>query len=157
MSFVVYLSMDIKLGQVYFYQSLQFSMTGFLKPFSRKYVSQKDGSRQSRISVANFFNLHDAINMPLYEDISEYEKFKEDGTITSLWTLEEDYLKSDNNILIPIEEMSENRSKELTQHAAFGARNRISNKLSIAIGMCESEIISYKRNKKISRIFDEIK
>lgn len=151
MSFFVYLSMDIKLGQVYFYQSLQFSMTGFLRPFRQVVYTQKDGVRRSRIQVVNFFNLHDAINIPLYEEASEYEKLKEDGTVTNVWTLEEDYLKSDSNILIPIEEMSEDRSKDLTQHR----KNRISNKLSIAIGMDENEILSYTRNKKISKIFNE--
>jgi len=61
--------MDIKLGQVYFYQSLQFAMTGFLRPFSRIHT-QYNGVDNYRVGVANFFNLHDAIDTPLYENDS---------------------------------------------------------------------------------------
>jgi len=140
--------MDIKLGQVYFYQSLQFAMTGFLRPFSRIHT-QYNGVDNYRVGVANFFNLHDAIDTPLYEKSSEYENLKEDGTLTNLWVLDESYLKSDNVILIPIDKMSDPRYKTIN------TRGRRSNKLTIAIGMDEDEVISYMRNKKISNIFDE--
>jgi len=123
-------------------------MTGFLRPFSRIHT-QCNGVENYRVGVTNFFNLHDAVNIPLYEKSSEYEKLKEDGTITNLWILAESYLKSDNVILIPIDKMSESRYKTLD------TRGRRSDKLTIAIGMNEGEVTSYMRNKKISNIFDE--
>lgn len=127
--------MKIELNKVYFFQDKWHC--SFIKTI------RYDGSRMVTIHC---FNLFDAINLPIYQNNDLYESYRETGEVTSISSMEVEYLT--NQIIIPIEDVISDRLRKITKSG------RTSHPMTIAVHMNKSEIESFKRNRKIEKILD---
>ena len=123
---------NLQIGEIYFYQGYAGCL--FVK------VIKKCGNRFLVLSAINATYLK---NIEYLETALEYERYREEGDLMGIWTVEERFLLQ--SILIPLDKLPESRTRIL-------GKKRISNDMVIPLAMDKQEKEAFIREEKINSV-----